>query len=361
MKKLLKGIAEKITRLFIFACFFIIPLNIIAAPNIANNLQNFLTQNGYNKIPLRHATHGKVLIMDASFGNNRKQGFLIDTGSQVVSMDQSIAQIYDFKVQNANGMISGNESKLTATQIVSIPQFIANHFAIKNLNAYLQDYSTIKIDQHPIIGFLGINFLTKYNAIIDVANKRLYLQAAQVSSQTTAAYQKMLTDAGYKVIKILPSPTGHRLISVGINDNIPVPFLFDTGVTQTTLSRNYAKQIGLPLDQYSSFSQANGGGGTMAVGSTLIQKLVVGPVVSLSYKAAVLDFKYVQVGTPIYGALGIDWMQKNNAIIDVANNLIFVKPNNIARNEVQSEPQQANNFIISDYLRKRLLAGIALN
>ena len=38
-----------------------------------------------------------------------------------------------------------------------------------------------------------------------------------------------------------------------------------------------------------------------------------------------MDFKYISVGTPICGVMGIDWMQAKQAIIDIGANMIYIK------------------------------------
>jgi hypothetical protein len=68
-------------------------------------------------------------------------------------------------------------------------------------------------------------------------------------------------------------------------------------------------------------------GGVMKIFKTSIKKISVGPVDSFPKQVLVTDFKYIQkgVGIPLAGVIGIDWLREHQAILDMRNNLVFIK------------------------------------
>ncbi len=157
--------------------------------------------------------------------------------------------------------------------------------------------------------------------------QRLYLQpdGVRLTAAQKLAQRNMLQQVGYKMIALRPSPSGHATLMVQVNDFAPVRFLFDSGVTQTTMALDYAKTLGLPIST-DAITGRGSGGGEMKIFKTQVKKIIIGPVDWFPRDMNTMDFQYVKIGEPLFGVIGIDWMQDNQAVINVGDNLVFADP-----------------------------------
>lgn len=70
------------------------------------------------------------------------------------------------------------------------------------------------------------------------------------------------------------------------------------------------------------------GGGKITFLKTHIKHLITGFINWAPSSVGVMDVKNIKVKTSISGIIGLDWMQAHQVIIDMSNNLLFVKSKN---------------------------------
>lgn len=301
-----------------------------AAP-ISPSSTALLLSLGYTAVPVRFVANGfsadsGTALVDAAVDGKAFYPFIIDTGSTVTTIDIHTARGNQFKYQNKTSTLGGEDSQRHPADQVLLSLLEFNSFTAKDILAYTENDTFVKLDKKPIAGKLGLDFLKKYHAILDVPGKRLYLKLPTDNLQelkNSTTYQRSFFQAGLKKINLGYSPTGHALIAAQINNHTPVNFLFDSGVPNTILSLAYTKKLGLELQNFSKTGRGSGGG-EMKFFKTHVNKISVNSINWLSRTIMVTDLKYAIVDTPLFGVIGFDWMQDKKAIIDFANQSVFV-------------------------------------
>ncbi len=292
------------------------------AKSISNELPSILLKLGYIEVPLQMADTQKTLLVHVSFDGKNDYLFIVDTGAVHTYVDEKLVKKYNFQQGADSIMTGGGEGDSRKSYSYLIPNFQINSLISHNIIAYAQDHSFIKIFHHTIMGILGLNFLRDHAAVIDVVNKRLYLKSDNAPLALSTLEQ--LKSLGYKSFNLEIAPSGHPTILVQINNDVPKTFLFDTGVPVTLLAQDYVKELG--LKHLSKVTKENGsGGGEIKVYKTHIKNVTVGSINWYPGNIGVINFEYIQVGAPLYGVLGLDWMQTNRSIIAMANNLVLAK------------------------------------
>lgn len=304
-----------LTHVIVFLCLscLLILVNTQAYASSLSNIQTNLIQLGYTAIPLHKAPHQNTLLVDVSFeselGKNKPVTLILDTGSATTYINQKLVKQYHFK-QTDNSIISGGIAghRYRSYQVI-IPAIRLLNFTSHNEYVYSQRRSFLSTS-----GILGLDFLRKHYAIIDTSNQKLYLKLnidKPTEAQSTAL-QKIFLTSGYKLISLERSPSGQQTVMIKINHYPPARFMLDIGVPlELMLDIHYAKKLGLP-NFHSSIQ---------------IKNISIGSISWYSNKnVSVADLHYAQIGIPIFGVVGLDWMQKTHSIIDTANDWLYVKP-----------------------------------
>lgn len=296
-----------------------------------------LLHQGYVAIPLKEGTSG-YLFVEISFGNNDHYPLMLDTGSCYNKLDPTIIIKFHFKKTGKAKKGSGGGGYSGLEYEVTVPEFQLDNYAIHNETAYVANHSfsfeNVKLNKKYNAGFLGIDFLRKHSAIIDIKNQYLYIKTAQKNTELlkmSVNYQEILMNSGYKLVRLDQSPRCHLIIlNAAINNFKPGQFLLDSG-SILLLSLDYVKRQSLPLTGPIAISKGVDGG-NMKIFKTSIDNISVGPVSWNPDFVIATNFKYITrgVGTPLVGVIGIDWMKAHRAIIDVANNKIYLQPISIA-------------------------------
>jgi len=284
-----------------------------------NNIENLLVQQGYTAVPLQRTSNTDALYAEITLQAGKTYQFLVDTGATLTTIDQKIVKELRLKIEKNSLILGGGDNRRNRAYAVAIPLLSLNNFSSKDEIAYQRDYSFIKVDKNPISGFIGLTFLRKYHAIFDIVAQRLYL----IYGSPTSSLADILTKAGYKQISLQRAPSGHLLLSVQINQAAPVPFMLDSGVPKTMISLTYANELGLKLTTHAIIGRG-GGGGEMKIFKTKINKLSIDSLAWMPPDVAILDFKYINLGTPVYGILGLDWMQAHQTILDTSNDKLYI-------------------------------------
>jgi predicted aspartyl protease len=294
-----------------------------------SNLHNALIKQGYSAVSLHQATKEDLLLVNSNlkFGTGASLPFLIDTGASTTAIDQQIVKIMGLKLENNSIVMGGSDSVRHRVYKVIIPLLrLDNNFTSHDVPAYAADESHKKFNNQAIVGVLGLDYFRRYQSILDIKNQYLYLKADSVklSNEQTTAYRQTLIRLGYQPIPLIRTPSGHIVLRAQINDASPVLFLLDCGSPYSILSLDYVKKLDLKLDHKIVVDESSGGG-EVQIFQTHIKNLVVGSTTWLPKHIAGMDFSYVKVGVPLSGVIGLDWMRAHQAVIDLFDNVLFVK------------------------------------
>jgi len=273
---------------FCISCLFIFTTTQASASNLPS-IQTRLIQLGYTAIPLHKAQRQNTFLVDASFGNgtgkNKPITLILDTGSATTYINQKIVNQYNFKQTEKYFISGGIDGHHYRTPQVIIPTVHLFNFTSHNEYAYSQRHSPLSTS-----GILGLDFLRKHQAIIDIYHQKLYLKLN--IDQSKDVLQKILLSFGYQLVPLERSPSGQQTLMIKINHANPARFMLDTGVPpELLIDVKYAKKLGQIKNK----------------------------------DIATADLQYAQVGIPIVGVAGLDWMDKAHAIIDTENDRLYLK------------------------------------
>lgn len=275
---------------------------------------------GYIIIPVNYIHYGSspdsaIPVIEGTFADQKSRLFIIDTGAALTTIDTQLADELGFKTEVSSDKIMGGADKIRhhADKIL-IPDLELNHFIAKNNFAYTQNKSFIKVNNQPVAGMIGLDFLKKYHAIWDVGKKQLYLRVKNVDSPQSF-------NSKLHSIELIPTTTGHLVINVQVNHHKSVPFLLDSGVHTTIMSLAYAKTLGLNLRPLTAGKGS--GGGEMNLWQGTLKHMTVSAITQTDKTVLITDLTNAKVGLILFGALGFEWMEEQKIIIDFDQNKIW--------------------------------------
>lgn len=322
MKKI--NLSLKLLIIVVFCSIFSLA-RIAADPVTENqNLRDILLKQGYVEVPLQITPRTNKLAINLTLDNDQQALFLLDNGAPENTISSALIQKLGLNEEPDEICVAGAGDHNAYCHKVIIPKLTNGEFTTENVAAYspqgpLPGESKLKYD-----GILGFNFMRSHGAIIDIANKKMYLKKHHNISSDPTIINNFLTNAGYQSIDIM-HPSGYQAITVQINDFSPEKFMLDTGSPITFISIETANQHRLPLSKAGMGEGATGG--TLTIYKTRIKNLSAGSQTWLPKKDIyVMDYSNILAGDmPVHGTLGMDWLQENGAIIDMANNKLFTK------------------------------------
>ncbi|GEM_PF-3138739 len=288
-----------------------------------NMLQTVLCRSGYTAISIQHATGQHAALLIQGTLNNEMRGlFAIDTGATNTQIDSIAAKKLHLIVQKSNVISGGGDDRRHQVFKTRIANLNFNKFTSTDVDAYISDLSSMRVDKQRLSGLIGNTYLQQHQAIIDFKNDFLYLRN---NSTSNTLLRLWLTVTGYSQEKIKNTPDGHLIINVAVNGQF-ADFLLDNGMPFTTLATTLTDKLKLSLLKAREIGGS--GGGSMSLFFTKINQLTVGSAPCLSSDVNVMDFKYIQVGAPILGVLGYDWLQSHSAVLDMSQNRLFFRNSN---------------------------------
>lgn len=286
---------------------------------ISNNLRNILLSEEYTEVPIRLADHSNALLIDITPANGNPQTLILDTGAAFSTISQHLANQLGAKYTGESKKMGGGggvraKAYKAIAPVLKIADFISHNEAF-----YISQkgFSYIRIDKHPIAGLLGLDYLMKHQAILDITGLRLYLKPMDI-------YEDEQINFNYQTIPLDYTPSGHVTLMASVNNAQSEHFLFDTGVPVLMISSDYAKQLGIKTVSQAIIGKGSGGG-DMIIYPSKIDKLTVGPVSSSPKQVLITNLQYAQVGVPLAGVIGLDWMQQHHAIIDMQRDVVYVR------------------------------------
>lgn len=288
--------------------------------------RTILLHKGYTEIPLYWSTQSKTLLIEATLPHQPPQWLIVDTGAVVTTIDPKALPNHQHHTINSI-TLNGIDHRHTTANKITLPQLQLAQFTSHQDNVYLADRSFIRnIGGRAVIGTLGLDFLHAHFAVLDLANRRLYLKSpsnAPLPLELTR-YQTALRAQGYHALSLQRAPSGNQTLLTQVNDAKPVAFIIDSGSPFTLVSLRYAKTLELPLAK-TTRTVIGSGGGILELFNAPIHNLAVQHLAWSLFNIAAVDYNYLADNTPLFGILGVDWLEKNRAIINFADDQAFVQ------------------------------------
>lgn len=144
-----------------------------------SDLRAFLTENGFDRIPLKRlaSNHYKLLLKV----NGRKAHFILDTGASASCLDQDLAQLYGLSPNQDEIMATGAGSSNFATHQADNVELKIGALVIGKQSLIVLDLSHVnhalsEVDEEAVEGILGADLLKARRAVIDYGRNCLYLK-----------------------------------------------------------------------------------------------------------------------------------------------------------------------------------------
>jgi predicted aspartyl protease len=247
----------------------------------------------------------------------------IDTGFPFSVIDSSIAsranlsQLFDSNRVPLNADVNGRVCPIVEAPNVKAGAVNLGVLKVAELNLEVKPY--VRSDEvgssFEMGGILGIDFLLKFNAIIN-----FHRQVIQIfPTEKPPAAQPV--EAGYQSIP-LERPTERRmevLCRVGV---FAYPFAIDTGAAGSSASTEIAKQNDIQL-QSRPYTSASVGRGGVKTEFAPIEGFKIG-----GFECGLVELNFTFLSKPRMlsrGLLGADLLTKYGAIIDVGKNEFYLK------------------------------------
>jgi len=160
--------------------------------------------------------------------------FMLDTGAQITVLDPAIASELDLHPKGAVGIVSVVSYALT--DLVRVESFGLGPYRVSNLQVAIQSLDRLRSVNPEIQGILGIDFLGRFDMLIDNAHKALcfddgrQMQFAVLGERVMVVHREKPADNSLYVPPILipvhlPAD-GHRETILRIDSGSNAPILF---------------------------------------------------------------------------------------------------------------------------------------
>lgn len=147
--------------------------------DINNELHFILKDKGYKKINFRISKTQHLLIkvrLNGILGD-----FILDTGASTSCVDFSVIEHFNLMATSSQTTASGAGAINMATKIANNNSLSIGRWKTDNTPIIIFDLSHVNaaLDQYkvkPVHGIIGADILMRSHAIIDYANKKLFLR-----------------------------------------------------------------------------------------------------------------------------------------------------------------------------------------
>jgi len=142
-------------------------------------LRDFLTENGFDRVPLRRlASHHYKLNLRV---NGKKASFILDTGASASCLDENLAQQYALSPNQDEILATGAGSSNFATHQADNVLIDLGNLQLQQQSLILLDLSHVnhalaEVNEAPVEGILGADLLKARRAVIDYGRNCLYLK-----------------------------------------------------------------------------------------------------------------------------------------------------------------------------------------
>ena len=155
--------------------------------------------------------------------------------------------------------------------------------------------------------------------------------AGAVQSAGQASVAQALCGMGFSSIPMRALPSGHHIADVTLNGQ-PGTFVVDTGAGRTVIHAPYAQSFGLSPGPELKGGRAVGTGGEQAIQQFATSDFRVGgtrTALNTIYGTNlgnVVQYLDAFAGKPVQGIVGQDVMRSQNAIVDIQQSRLYLRP-----------------------------------
>jgi clan AA aspartic protease (TIGR02281 family) len=145
-----------------------------------NNISSLLGKQGYHKIPLKRNAAGHFKL-NADI-NGKSGSFILDTSASHTVIDDSSAEKFGLKISKSVSKDAGGlgtaqlKTRKSRGNTIRIKDFSVNNKVIITVDLSHVNNALEKSRSEKIDGVLGADLLKKHRALIDYAEKTLYLK-----------------------------------------------------------------------------------------------------------------------------------------------------------------------------------------
>jgi len=261
--------------------------------------------------------------------NNRPGWFAVDTGAALTIVDSNRADSFgmsgEAKVVELPRQIEVNDRVVRVAHIgnlqVGNEDLGAGPVALIDLRAFSAKFRDSG-DKVPMDGILGLDILERYRAVIDCAQRRIYLQSASANSGDLL---RRLAAHRLRRVPLRITNSGALEVEGHIGDQ-RYSFVVDTGGFATLIPAKVAAQSGITL--VGTTANAKGiHSKERPVSVAIAKQLDIGKynLGSVVVGVTALPEGPEDLTYPFGGLLGADFFFERNGIIDVGNKFLYFK------------------------------------
>jgi predicted aspartyl protease len=247
----------------------------------------------------------------------------VDTGFPFSVIDASISSRANSRhLADANGVplnadVNGRVCPIVEASNVTVGSTNLGALEVAELDLEVKPYERSEEvgTNFEMGGILGIDFLIKYNAIINYPRQEIQISPAEVT------VDKSTMPDGYQMIEL--ESIYHRRMEVLCRvGDFSYPFSIDTGAAGTSASTEIAQQNGIPLHKrpYNSSTIGNN--------PTLLQFARISDFQINRFECGQVELNFTVSSNPgnlARGLLGADLLSRYGAILDVGHNELYLK------------------------------------
>jgi predicted aspartyl protease len=278
--------------------------------------------NGFKAIRVHYSPLNKM-IMSVRI-NGQPANLLVDTGSNEIILDAAEADSFGIKPSQGNlryiqsTRVNGQQLPVAFAQNLSAGTVsFGSHFVA------LRDSKRPVAGDSNVDGVLGLNFFTRYKAIINCRAKLIFFRvdrAPNIDLRPVASEEK------FTAIPLREERNGALTVPCSIRGEA-TRLLVDTGSFITILHEPLLKSLGVSV-QATHISVGFTRGASRKINAGRIDDLKIGHFKDQPGKFGVIalpNFTLVQGDTKIGGILGMDTLYKHHALIDLGGMNLFLK------------------------------------
>jgi len=276
---------------------------------------HFLTKFNFTQL-----TGGVILMQGRLAPFPDTLNFILDSGSGGISLDSFTVAYFGLKGLPSNRTIRGIAG-IRQVSFLNNQTLLLPGLTIDSLNFHINDYSILtSVYGERIDGIIGYSVLSRYILKInyDSSNIEFWTQGALRYPRGGHLLRP--------IINTLPVQTARVKDGITINSR----FLFDMGAgLNMMLTTDFIKDSAFLHKKRKLFTkQAEGLGGKIDMGLTVIKEIKLGPYRFRNVPIYVFDDKYNVTSYPYLGGLiGNDLLRRFNVILNYERRDIYLMPN----------------------------------
>ncbi len=320
----------------------IVPIVIWARSTDSMTLNIGLEQN-YHLIPMSKLITGHDVV-EASI-NDQTGLFIVDTGAITIINNRMLHQYNIDRADKIKTQQAAGAGGLIEIDSYPINELVLGGHPVPVKQLGSTDLDTVilglfNVTGKMIDGLIGQDVLIAMHAVIDVTEQRLYFKKSAINQQpkdmqrleqaANQIGQSAFTGLSLNSLYFTDIGLSFLTIEVTINSEQGL-FIIDSGASRTMLSSTKLANFGLDAVKANDIQSSSGAGGAFS-----LQNITVPPIKLLGFVSSqsniyhsdlspLLDFISEQTGIEVAGVLGQDILLKHQALIDVGEQMLYLK------------------------------------